>query len=116
EILKLRAEFKGVSINHLIIKAAGYALAHEPRVNRAVKDNQIFEPPQINVGIITALEDGLLIPVIRDVDKIPLRDVVVQARAAVERARAGKPAASDLLGGTFSISNMGMFDIENFTA
>lgn len=116
EILKSRPEFKGVSINHFIIKAAAYALTKEPRVNRSVKDNQVYEPAQINIGIITAIEDGLLIPVIKDANLLPLKDLVFEARAAVERARAGRPSSSDLVGGTFSISNMGMFDVENFTA
>jgi pyruvate dehydrogenase E2 component (dihydrolipoamide acetyltransferase) len=116
EILKAKEEYQGISVNHLVIKAVGYGLAHEPRVNYAVKDGQIFEPAGINIGIITSVNDGLLIPVIRDVPSLSLKDVVFEARAAVDRARAGRPNASDLSGGTFSISNMGMFDVENFTA
>ncbi len=116
EILKPRNEFKGISINHFIIKAAAYALEHEPRVNNAVRDNQLYNPGQINIGIITAIEDGLLIPVVKDTNKLSLKDLVFESRAAVERARAGRPSASDLQGGTFSISNMGMFDIDSFTA
>lgn len=116
EILKERPDFKGISVNHLVIKAAAYALFNEPRVNRAVKDNMVFEPGQINIGIITALDDGLLIPVVRSVDQLSLKDLVFEARAAVERAKAGRPTSADLSGGTFSISNMGMFDVENFTA
>lgn len=81
-----------------------------------MRDGQIYEPEQINVGIITALEDGLLIPVVREANKLSLQDLAFEARAAVERARAGRPSASDLLGGTFSISNMGMYDVESFTA
>lgn len=116
EILKERSEYKGLSLNHFIIKAAAYALEREPRVNCAIKDNQVFTPDNINVGIITAIEDGLLIPVIREANRLSLKDVVFEARAAVERARAGRPSSTDLVGGTFSISNMGMFDVENFTA
>jgi pyruvate dehydrogenase E2 component (dihydrolipoamide acetyltransferase) len=116
ELLKERSEYKGVSLNHFIIKAVAYALEREPRVNCAIKDNQIFTPDSINVGIITAVEDGLLIPVIREANRLSLKDVVFEARAAVERARAGRPSSTDLVGGTFSISNMGMFDVENFTA
>lgn len=116
EILKPREEYKGISVNHFIIKATGYGLMHEPRVNFAVRDGQIYEPAGVNVGIITSVNDGLLIPVIRDVPSLPLKDLVFEARAAVDRARAGRPNASDLSGGTFSISNMGMFDVENFTA
>jgi len=116
EQLKGLPEYKGISINHLIIKAAAFALAREPRVNRAVRSEFIYQPDQINIGIITAIEDGLLIPVVRAVDKLALKDLVFEARAAVERAKAGRPTAADLTGGTFSISNMGMFDVENFTA
>jgi len=116
ELLKEKAEYKGISINHLVIKAVAYALKNERRVNRAMKDGQLFDPAGINVGIITAVDDGLLIPVIKDTDSLPLKDLVFEARAAVERARAGRPNSSDLSGGTFSISNMGMFDVENFTA
>jgi pyruvate dehydrogenase E2 component (dihydrolipoamide acetyltransferase) len=116
EILKAKDEYQGISVNHLVIKAVGYGLAHEPRVNYAVKEGQIFEPAGINIGIITSVNDGLLIPVIRDVPSLTLKDLVFEARAAVDRARAGRPNASDLSGGTFSISNMGMFDVENFTA
>jgi pyruvate dehydrogenase E2 component (dihydrolipoamide acetyltransferase) len=115
-VLKERAEFKGISVNHLVVKAAGYALAKEPRVNYAVKDNEVYIPNQINIGIITAIEDGLLIPVVREVDTLALKDLVFEARAAVERAKAGRPSSTDLTGGTFSISNMGMFDVDSFTA
>ncbi len=116
EHLKQSEEFKGISVNHLVIKAVAYALSQEPRVNCAMRDNQVYQAGQVNVGIITAIEDGLLIPVIRDADKLSLRDLVFEAKAAVERAKAGRPNSTDLTGGTFSISNMGMFDVENFTA
>ena len=116
EILKERAEYKGISINHFVIKAVAYGISAERRVNCAMKDGQLYDPAQINIGIITAVEDGLLIPVIKEADTLPLKDIVFEARAAVERARAGRPNSSDLTGGTFSISNMGMFDVENFTA
>ena len=116
ETLKERPEYKGISINHLVIKAVAYGLKREPRVNNAMKDGQLYSPSQINIGIITAIEDGLLIPVIKEADTLPLKDLVFEARAAVDRARAGRPSSTDLSGGTFSISNMGMFDVESFTA
>jgi pyruvate dehydrogenase E2 component (dihydrolipoamide acetyltransferase) len=76
----------------------------------------LYQPNDINIGVITAIEDGLLIPVIRTTDKLSLADIVFEARAAVDRARAGRPSPTDLIGGTFSISNMGMYNIESFTA
>lgn len=116
EVLKKRDDFQGISVNHLIIKAAATALSREPRVNRAARDGSVYQPEGINIGIITAIEDGLLIPVIKDTDQLTLKDLVFEARAAIERARAGRPNSTDLTGGTFSISNMGMFDVESFTA
>jgi|LauGreDrversion4_2_1035121.scaffolds.fasta_scaffold01178_2 pyruvate dehydrogenase E2 component (dihydrolipoamide acetyltransferase) len=116
EVLKELPEYKGISVNHLVIKAAAYALKREPKVNAAMKNDQLYQPAQINIGIITAIPDGLLIPVLKEVDTMSLKDVVFEARAAIERARAGRPSSTDLSGGTFSISNMGMFDVENFTA
>lgn len=116
ETLKKKSGYESVNVNHLIIKAVAYGLKNEPRVNRAYRDNSIFEPESINIGIITAVEDGLLIPVIRDADSLSLRDIAFEAKAAIDRARAGRPTSSDLSGGTFSISNMGMFDVESFTA
>ena len=116
EVLKERSEYSGCTFTHFIMKAAAVALRAEPRVNRAVRDGQVYDPGQINIGIITAIEDGLLIPVIREVDRLPFKDLVFETRAAIDRARAGRPNATDLLGGTFSISNLGMFDVESFTA
>lgn len=116
EALKESGGFDGISYNHLIIKAAAYGLSKEPRVNRAIKEGMIFEPESINIGIITAIDDGLIIPVLHSADKLALKDLVFEARATVERARAGRPSAQDLSGGTFSISNMGMFDVDSFTA
>ena len=114
--LKMRAGFEHASLNHLIIKAAAYALNREPRVNSSIRNGRLFEPAGVNIGIVTSLPEGLLIPVIRDADKISFRQIITEAKAAVDRARAGRPTSSDLTGGTFSISNMGMLDVENFTA
>ena len=116
DALKEDPEYKGLSLNHLVIKAAAYALRKVPGVNCAMRDGQVYHPAQINIGIITSVEDGLLIPVIREADKLSLHDLAFEARAAVERVRAGRPSSTDLSSGTFSISNMGMFEVENFTA
>jgi pyruvate dehydrogenase E2 component (dihydrolipoamide acetyltransferase) len=122
EAIKLRLQlkedksFSKLSLNHLVIKASAYALTKEPRVNRAFKQDMLFTPSGIHIGIVVGLEDGLLIPVVREADKLSLKDLVFEASAGIDRARAGRPTSQDLLGGTFSISNMGMFDVENFTA
>ncbi len=116
-LLKEKGGYEGVSFNHFIMKAVAYGLAHEPRVNCSVKeDNSIYDAGQVNIGIITALPDGLIIPVLHNVTALTLKDVVFESRALIDRARAGRPTSQDLSGGTFSISNLGMFDVESFTA
>ncbi len=116
EGLKVKENFKGLSLNHFLIKATAYALSKEPGVNAAMHGDQLYQPAQINIGIITAIDGGLLIPVLKEVDQMKLIDVAFETRAAISRARAGRPTSADLSGGTFSISNMGMYDVENFTA
>lgn len=117
KVFKADPDLKDISINHLIIKAAGYALHREPGVNASMKgESDLFQPDQINIGVITAVDGGLMIPVIRTVDALSLQDLAFETRAAIDRARAGRPSATDLSGGTFSISNMGMFGVESFTA
>ncbi|MCB9029942.1 MAG: 2-oxo acid dehydrogenase subunit E2 [Deltaproteobacteria bacterium] len=116
EALKETPGYEGVSYNHFILKAAAYAIEREPRVNNAMREGMLYTPNGINIGIITALNEGLLIPVLHNANKLSLKDVVFEARALVDRARAGRPNATDLTGGTFSISNMGMFDVDSFTA
>lgn len=115
-VLKDKPEFHGINITHFIVKAAAYALEHERRVNSCYREGQVFSPDEINIGVVTAVDDGLLIPVLKKVNALTLREVVTEARALIERSRSGRPSSSDLVGGTFSISNMGMFDIEHFTA
>lgn len=121
-LLELRKQLKDtpgyeqVSINHLIIKACGYALSKEPGVNNAMKNEMLFTPHGIHIGVVTAVEGGLMIPVIKNVPQLDLKALAFEARAGIERARAGRPNSDDLSGGTFSISNMGMFDVEDFTA
>ena len=116
ETLKVKDNFKGLSLNHFIIKACGVALENEPSVNSTMTDEGIFVPDQINIGIITAVDNGLLIPVLKEVNKLKLMEVASETRELINRARSGSPSSSDLSGGTFSISNMGMFDVDNFTA
>lgn len=116
QLLKEQNGFKGISVNHLVIRATAKALVQVPAVNSSMRDNAVFQPNNVNIGIITAIDGGLLIPVVHETDKLSLADLVYEARAIVDRARSGRPSSTDLSGGTFSISNMGMFDVESFTA
>ena len=114
--LKTLPQYEGLTYTHLIAKAVGLALRSFPRINSSYSDSGIVQHAAVNVGIITAVPDGLLIPVIKQVDELSLSDVASEARALIQRARTGRPKGDDLTGGTFSISNMGMFAVESFTA
>ena len=114
--LKALPQYEGITFNHLIVKAAALALRAHPRINAAYRDGSLLQPGNINVGIVTALDDGLMIPVVKNADQLQLADVVYEARGLVQRARAGRPKSDDLTGGTFSISNVGNLAVESFTA
>ena len=116
EVLKTQSQYEGITVTHLVTKACGLALRKFPRINSRFENNNIVEPQDINIGIITALPDGLLIPVLKAVDQIHLADVVQESKALIQRARSGKPKGDDLSGGTFSISNIGKSNVEHFTA
>lgn len=114
--LKPLPQYQGITYNHLILKAVASALRAVPIVNAAYLDGKLAQPQDINIGIVTAVTGGLLIPVVKHADSLTLADIVSEARTLVQRARAGRPKADDLSGGTFSLSNMGLFAVESFTA
>lgn len=116
DTLKPLSQYEGITFNHLIVRGVALALRRVPRVNSAYSDGNLIQPQDINIGIITAVTDGLLIPVLKNADQLQLSEVVSESRGLVQRARSGRPKADDLTGGTFSISNMGMFAVESFSA
>ncbi|HLG43658.1 MAG TPA: dihydrolipoamide acetyltransferase family protein, partial [Nitrospirales bacterium] len=105
-----------VSLTHLIIAAAARALVQHPGLNAAFAGETIRVFPSIDIGIAVALEDGLIVPVLRDCGKKPLRQIAEAERALVTRARNRELTPEEYTGATFSISNLGMFDVENFIA
>lgn len=105
-----------VSFTDLIIKACALALRAFPSVNGSYHDDKLLLHKQINVGIAVALDDGLIVPVLHDADKKPLRQIATETRELAQRARENRLHASDLSGATFTISNLGMFDVESFIA
>ncbi len=123
EAVRLRAALKAsdrvtvdVTYTHFLIKAVAIALQRHPRLNASFAEDGREFKAAINLGLAVALEDGLIVPVLHNCDKLSLLDIAAQANALVERARAGKPTPEDLSGGTFTISNMGMLPVEHFTA
>lgn len=121
--LELVAEMKSqspdqkVTINDLFIRASAAALVRYPDVNVSfTDDDRIVRHSAINIGIAVGTDDGLRIPVLRDCGTKTLRQLSVEARGAVERTRNGLLTPQDMSGGTFTISNLGMFGIEEFMA
>jgi pyruvate dehydrogenase E2 component (dihydrolipoamide acetyltransferase) len=107
---------RAFSVNDLFVKAAALALRQHPVVNAAYAEGGIQLNPQVNVGNAVAIPNGLVVPVIRDADRKSLPDLGAEMRALAEKARLGKLALADYEGGTFTISNLGMYGVEEFDA
>ena len=105
-----------VSVNDLIVKACALTLRDAPDVNVSFGGDKILRKKRIHIGIAVALDNGLIVPVIRDPDAKSVGQIARDSKALIEKARAGKLTPADYSGGTFSISNLGMFGIEHFTA
>ena len=105
-----------VSFNDLIIKAVALALRRHPAVNAAFLDDRLRYFGDIHVGMAVAVEDGLITPVIRFADRKGLLEIAAEAKALAERARARRLQPEEYTGATFSVSNLGMYDIDEFTA
>jgi pyruvate dehydrogenase E2 component (dihydrolipoamide acetyltransferase) len=104
------------SYNDLIVKAVALALREFPRVNGSYQDGALETYSRINVGIAVAAEEALLVPTIFDADRKPLAEVGREARALVQAVRDGSITPAQLSGATFTVSNLGMFGVDSFSA
>jgi pyruvate dehydrogenase E2 component (dihydrolipoamide acetyltransferase) len=104
------------SFNDVIIKAAAAALRQHPMVNAWWQDDRIRQWHDVHVSMAVAIDDGLITPVIRHADRKSLREIAGEARDLAQRARERRLAPEEYTGGTFSVSNLGMLDIDEFTA
>lgn len=105
-----------VSFNDIVIKAVAKAIRQYPAVNSSWLGDTIRYNEHIHIGMAVAVEDGLLVPVIKFADGKNIQQVAVEARALAEKATSKKLTPQDMEGNTFTISNLGMFGIEEFTA
>jgi pyruvate dehydrogenase E2 component (dihydrolipoamide acetyltransferase) len=112
----LRAENYPVSLNDVIIKATASALKLHPELNASFAGDRVKQYNRVHIGIAVALEDGLITPVVRDADTKSLTEIAAEAKALAERARSRRLQPHEYTGGTFSISNLGMMGIEEFSA
>jgi pyruvate dehydrogenase E2 component (dihydrolipoamide acetyltransferase) len=105
-----------VSINDLIVKACAVAIEQHPIVNASYQNGQIVHPNGIHIGIAVAVEQGLLVAVLRHCEGKSLRRIAQESQTLIQKAREGKLMPDEMTGNTFTVSNLGMFGIEQFTA
>lgn len=113
---QLKASGQPVSLNELVMKAAANALLKYPLVNASFIDGNIVMPQEVNIGLMVKVDTGLLVPVIRGCQSLSLAELAAKSRQLIHRARSGSLAETDLLGGTFSISNLGAYGVRQFSA
>jgi pyruvate dehydrogenase E2 component (dihydrolipoamide acetyltransferase) len=117
--LELRARLKELadaapSVNDFVVKAAAVALRRHPRANGSFKDGRFELHDEVNVGVAVAAPDTLVVPVVRNADGKSLGAIAADVRAMAARVRDGAISAPELSGGTFTVSNLGMFGIDRF--
>jgi pyruvate dehydrogenase E2 component (dihydrolipoamide acetyltransferase) len=106
----------GVSMTALIVKAVAWALRRHPLLNSYLQNDQIIMIPTVNVGVAVALPDGLIVPVVKNADQKGLLQIGAEVADLSQRARAGTLKPEDVADGTFTVSNLGMFGVDHFTA
>jgi pyruvate dehydrogenase E2 component (dihydrolipoamide acetyltransferase) len=104
------------SFNDLVVKACAIALGEHPRANGAYRDGRLELYSRINVGVAVAGQDALVVPTVFDADRKGLRQIALETRALAGRVREGTITPPELSGGTFTVSNLGMFGIDSFAA
>ena len=118
-LIDLRHQFQAqdvaVSYNDLLVRICASALRAHPAANARLAEDRIEIVDRIHVGVAVDTERGLLVPVIRDADRLTLPQIAAESARLIEAARAGRSQPDDLSGGTFTITNLGMFGVEGFT-
>lgn len=111
-----REEAEGATVTDILVRAAAGALLEVPEINAHLEEDAIVQHPTASVGIAAATPKGLMVPVIHDASELGLAELVERRRDIVGRARDGKLGFDDMVGGTFTISNLGMMGITRFDA
>jgi pyruvate dehydrogenase E2 component (dihydrolipoamide acetyltransferase) len=105
-----------LSVNDLLIKAAAVTLRRVPKVNASYTEDAIILYADVDISVAVSIPDGLITPIIRQADRKGLAAISNEAKSLIERARAGKLKPEEYQGGSFSISNMGMYGVKSFSA
>lgn len=114
--IAVREKAGKISLTALLVKIVAWALGRNPYINASLIDNQIQLWQDVNIGVATALEDGLIVPVIHKTNLLSVHQIAVALGDLSTRAREGRLSLSDVQRGTFTISNLGMFGIQQFRA
>ncbi len=104
-----------ISYNDIIILATSRALKHHPIMNSTLVGEEILLHDSVNMGVAVALPEGLIVPVLRDADKMGLVQIAAGARELARKAREGSLTVDEVTGGTFTISNVSMFEVDGLT-
>lgn len=107
---------EGMSITVLLVKIVATALKHNPRANAAFENGRVKMHKRVNLGVAIGAENGLIVPVIKDADQKPLAQIARELQIFRQKARQMRFSTDDLSGGTFTISNLGMYGIDQFNA
>jgi len=105
-----------ITYTDLLVMAVARTLRAYPRINASWREGAIIQHPEVNVALAVAADYGLVTPVIRHADELSLAGIAQQRQTLVQRAQAGKQRSEDLAGGTFTISNLGMYGVDAFNA
>ena len=111
---EVRQDFNA-TYTDFIVQACAHALKQHPRMNASLEGNTIHLNNHIHVGLAVALDEGLIVPVVRDTDKKSRRDIAEEAKTLAEKARASQLKLEEVSGGTFTVSNLGMYGVDSFT-
>lgn len=114
--LNQRHPDRKLSLNDFLIKAAALALAEVPAVNAQWRDGKIWQFRQVDISVVTALADGLSTPIVRNCQERSIHEISADVKKLAERAVRNQLKMDEIAGGTFSISNLGMFDVDAFDA
>jgi pyruvate dehydrogenase E2 component (dihydrolipoamide acetyltransferase) len=116
ETARQRSGWEALTLTDLLVRVCAAALRQHPRVNATWRNGSIVAQEDVNIGLAVATEEALVVPVIHGADRLGLPELVARRQELVEAARAGRLAPADVQGGTFTVSNLGMYGVDAFLA
>lgn len=115
QMLREGLRLQGIRPLHVIVKAVAAALKEHPAMNAHVRGDQIALMEEVNIGVAVSLDDGLIVPVVHNADQKSVTDIAKEVRSLADKARQGALSVEEVIGGTFTITNLGALDVDTFT-